>query len=201
MQAMDVSCKELRSRAWNRLKSNYWNSLGASVLGNFIAGICAIFTAGAMSYGLVSYYVDQQRGKNAEFTQIFDGFNNYGRSFVGWLLQYLFILLWSLIPVVGFIIGGIIKPLSYGMTFYVMRDFNLEGNDAITKSKELMNGYKWKLFKLRLSFIGWFLLCMVTFCIGTFFLLPYIDATMAEFYAELLHCHNMDVADEASVAE
>lgn len=195
---MEVSCKELRHRAWERLRGNYWNSLGASVLGNIIANIFAIITGGPMTYGIVGYYVDQQRGKKAEFLQIFDGFNEFGRTFIGYLLQVLFIALWSLIPIVGFIIGGIIKPLSYSMTFYAMRDFNLEGNDAITKSKELMEGYKWKLFKLRLSFIGWLLLCALTFGIGTFFLLPYMDATMAEFYDELLKCHNIQIGEVAT---
>ena len=197
MQDMVVSCKELRARARETLKGKYWESLGASFVGNLIGGICPLFTSGAMTYGLNGYYVDQQRGKKTEFVQIFDGFNYYGRTFVGWLLEYIFIALWSLIPIAGFIIGGIIKPLSYGMTFYVMRDFDLDGNDAITKSKELMDGYKWKLFKLRLSFIGWILLSLLTFGIGSIFLLPYIDATIAEFYAELRRCHGLDAEQEA----
>lgn len=195
---MEVSCKELRSRAWERLRGNYWNSLGVSVIGGIIAGICAIITGGPMTYGMVSYYVDQQRGKKPEFMQVFDGFNRFGDTFIGYLLQTVFICLWSLIPIVGFVIGGLIKPFSYSMTFYVMRDFNLGGNDAITKSRELMNGYKWKLFKLRLSFIGWILLSMLTFGIGALFLMPYMDATMAEFYAELLKCNNI-VLDSASI--
>ena len=189
---MEVSCKELRSRAWNRLKGHYWESLGASFVGSFIGSLCALFTSGPMTYGVAGFYVDQQRGKETKFSQIFDGFECYGRTFVGFLLQYVFIMLWSLIPVAGFIIGGIIKPLAYSMTFYVMRDFDLDGGDAITKSKEMMNGYKGKLFKLRLSFIGWILLSMLTFGIGAIFLAPYMDATMAEFYAELRRCNGIE---------
>lgn len=194
---MQVSCKELRHRAWERLRGNYWNSLGVSVIGSIIAGICAIITGGPMTYGMASYYVDQQRGKKPEFTQVFDGFNEFGRTFIGYLLQVLFLFLWGLIPIVGAIIV-LVKNFSYSMTFYLMRDFGLEGNDAITKSREFMNGYKWKLFKLRLSFIGWILLSMLTFGIGVIFLMPYMDATMAEFYDELLKCNNIQIGGETA---
>ena len=48
-----------------------------------------------------------------------------------------------------------------------------------------MNGNKWRLFKLEFSFIGWFVLCILTLGIGIFFLIPYLNAAMAEFYVEL----------------
>ena len=84
-----------------------------------------------------------------------------------------------------------IKSFSYSMTFYVMVDFNLSGTEAISKSVELMKGYKAKLFRLGLSFFGWYLLSSLTFGIGTIFLAPYVEATVAEFYAELLDCHGI----------
>ena len=85
----------------------------------------------------------------------------------------------------------IVKSLSYSMTFYVMVDFNLSGRNAISKSVELMKGYKAKLFRLGLSFFGWYLLSSLTFGIGAIFLAPYVQATVAEFYAELLDCHGI----------
>ena len=85
----------------------------------------------------------------------------------------------------------IVKSLSYSMTFYVMVDFNLSDRKAISKSVELMKGYKAKLFRLGLSFFGWYLLSSLTFGIGAIFLAPYVEATVAEFYAELLDCHGI----------
>lgn len=85
----------------------------------------------------------------------------------------------------------IVKSLSYSMTFYVMVDFNLSGRKAISKSVELMKGHKAKLFRLGLSFFGWYLLSSLTFGIGAIFLVPYVQATVAEFYAELLDCHGI----------
>lgn len=85
----------------------------------------------------------------------------------------------------------LIKSFSYSLTFYVMVDFNLSGTEAISKSVELMKGYKAKLFRLGLSFFGWYLLSSLTFGIGAIFLAPYVEATVAEFYAELLDCHGI----------
>ena len=49
----------------------------------------------------------------------------------------------------------------------------------------MMKGNKWRLFKLEFSFIGWLVLCVLTLGIGTFFLIPYVNAANAEFYTEL----------------
>ncbi|MDF7671738.1 DUF975 family protein [Lactobacillus sp. ESL0701] len=86
---------------------------------------------------------------------------------------------------------------------------------GVTASKHLMAGHKWQLFVLDLSFIGWyFLLCgigillgvgfsflikatglfrifantaMVSLCVGlgSLVLIPYVQATKAEFYRNL----------------
>jgi len=46
--------------------------------------------------------------------------------------------------------------------------------DAITKSKEMMRGNKWKLFCLGFRLFGWGLLCILTFGIGFLWLYPYM---------------------------
>ena len=58
-----------------------------------------------------------------------------------------------------------------------------------------MNGFKWKLFKLQLSFIGWFLLGAVLCGFGMIFVLPYFEATMAEFYLEVQRCQSPDASE------
>jgi len=37
-----------------------------------------------------------------------------------------------------------------------------------------------------LSFIGWFILCLLSLGIGFFWLIPYIETSHAKFYEELL---------------
>ena len=83
------------------------------------------------------------------------------------------------------IIGGIIKSLSYALVPYIVAENpGISSNKAITLSRRMMNGHKWNLFILHLSFIGWDILDLLTLGIsGIFFSNPYKEATLAEFYA------------------
>lgn len=223
---MQVSCKELRKRAWEKLShGNYWTSVLVTLAVSIANGVAGIFTSGPLAYGSSKFFLCTQRNQDANFEMLGDGFNRYGKTFLTGLALMLFMFLWSLVIIVPQIISSvclvwirmdmaqtivpsilaltccaimlimcwlpIVKSLSYRMTFYVMVDFNLSGRKAISKSVELMKGYKAKLFRLGLSFFGWYLLCMITFGIGTIFLAPYVQATVAEFYAELLDCHGI----------
>lgn len=223
---MQVSCKELRKRAWEKLShGNYWTSVLVTLAVSIANGVAGVFTSGPLAYGSSKFFLCTQRNQDANFEMLGDGFNRYGKTFLTGLALMLFMFLWSLVIIVPQIISSvclvwirmdmaqtivpsilaltccaimlimcwlpIVKSLSYRMTFYVMVDFNLSGRKAISKSVELMKGHKAKLFRLGLSFFGWYLLCMITFGIGTIFLAPYVEATVAEFYAELLDCHGI----------
>jgi uncharacterized membrane protein len=49
----------------------------------------------------------------------------------------------------------------------------------------MMKGHKFDLFWLYLSFIGWVILCILTFGIGLLWLSPYISAAEIGFYNDL----------------
>jgi len=57
--------------------------------------------------------------------------------------------------------------------------------DVLRRSWFMMNGHKWKLFLLQLSFIGWGILCVLTLMIGFLWLRPYIYTSIAEFYLQV----------------
>lgn len=99
------------------------------------------------------------------------------------VLMGIFIFLWSLL----LLIPGIIKSLSYSQTYLLMKDHpEYSILEAITESKKRMKGYKGKYFLLNLSFIGWGILCIFTLGIGFLWLTPYIQASTATFYNELI---------------
>ena len=82
---------------------------------------------------------------------------------------------------------GIIRAISYSATFYLLNEYpNLHANEAITKSRKLLDGHKWELVKLFLSFIGWLLLVIVTFGIAVFYVEPFYEVTFGEFFAKLI---------------
>ena len=115
------------------------------------------------------------------FTNLSD-FNLILESFILNFLIYFYLTLWFLL----FIIPGLIKLYSYSMAFYVMADNpGISASEALRESKRLMDGHKLDLFILHLSFIGWHLLCVVTFGIMYTYFVPYFATTMAGFYQEI----------------
>ena len=98
------------------------------------------------------------------------------------LLVFIFQVLWDLT-----IVGGIIKHYSYSMVPYIVAENpDIKPTEAIRLSRAMMNGHKWEMFVLDLSFIPWQLLSAVTGgLLGVFFLNSYTTATECEYYAAL----------------
>ena len=98
------------------------------------------------------------------------------------LLVTLYTVLWMLL----FIIPGIVAAFRYSMTFYILAENpELSASEAINRSKELMDGNKWRFFCLGASFIGWIILTLFTLGIGNLFLNPYMQAAHAAFYRDI----------------
>ncbi|MBR6345812.1 MAG: DUF975 family protein [Bacteroidales bacterium] len=111
------------------------------------------------------------------------GFCPYWKKAWGMILMMVFIFLWSLL----FFIPGLIKAYSYAMTPYILNDNpDLSANEAIDRSRAMMKGHKFDLFYLHLSFIGWFLLCILSCGIGFLWLVPYVQGSVASFYEDRL---------------
>ena len=122
---------------------------------------------------------DQPEG--ASLNELGYGFtHNFVRNVLTMFLKDLFTILWSLL----FIIPGLIKSYSYRMVPYILSENQeMTATEAITRSREIMNGNKWRSFVLDLSFIGWILLSCITFgLVGIFYVYPYISATETELY-------------------
>ena len=80
----------------------------------------------------------------------------------------------------------IIKNIQYSMLSYLLAENPQMGHKrAFELTKAMTTGYKWKLFVLDLSFIGWQILGALCCGIGGLFLAPYIQATKAEAYTFL----------------
>jgi len=113
---------------------------------------------------------------------IFSGFNYFANTLVTYLLMVLYILLWTLL----LIIPGIIAALSYSMTFYILVDEpTIKAQEALDRSKKMMDGHKMKLFYLCLRFWGLAILCLFTLGIGFLWLIPYMQVTTACFYDDI----------------
>lgn len=109
-------------------------------------------------------------------------FSNYVHKVWGLFLMNLKIILWSLL----LIVPGLIMAYAYSMTPYILDEHPEIGAwDASKRSREMMKGHKLRLFWLDLSFIGWFLLSILTLGIGFLWLIPYNEVSRVAFYNDL----------------
>ncbi len=119
------------------------------------------------------------RKEQAKIVDLFEPYKIFLKAVGLSIVQSIFLGLWFLL----FIIPGIIKSFSYLMTFYILRDEPSIGIlDAITRSRQMMDGHKMEAFMLVLSFIGWFLLGLITIGIAFLWVGPYFSVTLAKFY-------------------
>lgn len=152
----------------------------------FINLIVPILIAGSIAVGLAFFSLNIARDKKLEIKQVFSGFDIFGTALATYLLSIIFTILWTLL----LIIPGIIAAFSYSQIFFILADDPKIGPmEAITKSKEMMRGNKWKLFCLGLRFVGWGILCIFTLGIGLLWLIPYAFVSNAKFYEDVKHHH------------
>ena len=166
--------------------SNYSDVIMAIIgVTAFVAVVYAVIMlviGGAVSMGYAKFNLNLINKTGPDIKDLFSEMGRFKAGFVMQFLRGLYILLWSFLLV----IPGIIASYSYKMAPYIlMENPDMTASQAITASKQLMEGNKWRLFCLEFSFIGWSLLSAITLGIGMLFLRPYMEAAGAAFYREL----------------
>ena len=145
-------------------------------------GLAQFIIGGVIELGFAVYLLKQHNKANFELQDLFSKFDRFGQGFAQRFLRGLYVTLWSLL----FVIPGIVKSYAYAMTPFIMAENpEMSASDAITASRELMDGHKGDLFILDLSFIGWGILAAATCNIGYLALNPYRNAAYAAFYKDL----------------
>ncbi len=154
-----------------------------SILGGIIAPlIISILFLNPLAWGYNILLLKNLRSEAVSVNNLFDGFRDYTRITGTMALVLLYTFLWTLL----LIIPGIIKTYSYAMTSFILNDNPDTGlNVAIEESMDMMNGHKMELFLLDLSFIGWYILGILSLGIGFIWITPYQQTARAAFYEEL----------------
>ena len=174
--------------------------------------IVTLIIGGAGKLGYATFNLNLVDHKAASLSNLFSQFHRLWDGFCMNFLMGLYTILCSLL----FVIPGLIKQYSYAMTPYILAEHpEMTANEAITRSREIMDGNKWRLFCLGFSFIGWSLLCSlptlialgailgmayrgqslavllwlipasIPSFIGYLFLRPYQEAAYAAFYRDV----------------
>ncbi len=154
-----------------------------------------ILVLNIVAVGCYKFFVLEAK-EDAEVGVIFDGFKgkSYGRNLVTMFLRRLFTILWTLL----LIVPGIIKGYEYSMIPFILADNpEVDRKEAFSVSKTLTKGSKWKLFVFDLSFIGWWILSLLTFGIlSVLYVQPYYYASKTQIYLELKAEHFPEPTEE-----
>ena len=197
--------KELKLLAKQKLEG-HWGLVIAimlvvgaiSAVASEIAGVAYLFVVGPLSVGVCTVMLGLFRKGDTRFADMFAGFKHYPTNLVTGLLVNLFTFLWTLL----FIIPGIVKSYAYAMTYYIQHDHpEMSGRDAINASQKMMYGHKGDLFLLDLSFIGWYLLVILTCGVLSIYVTPYHQAARCAFYEQLLKEQGEEKNEEVPTAE
>lgn len=161
-------------------------SIPATNSSNGLISLLYFILMGPITLGVSGYFLKLTRNEGPIIEDMFGGFKYFVKSFVLNLLITIFTILWTLL----LIIPGIIATFRYSMAYYIMADNpQLSAFEALNQSKQMMVGFKFELFRLWLSFLGWFLLGVVTLGIAFLWVNPYYETAKASFYHDLKPNH------------
>ena len=157
-------------------------SMGAALIP--LAGqIIGILIAGPLAVGGAYFALNIVRDQVAQTDDLFFSFNN---NLSNSILAYLLVVAFALIGFILLIIPGVIVALALSQTWFILAENpSMDSYDAIMGSKKMMDGYKFKLFKIQLRLLGLGLLCLLTLGIGFLWLIPYQYVVYAKFYEEV----------------
>ena len=182
---------ELYSSSWEDLKGQWGISIGfillymiISTIVNYTIGLfgLSILVSAPLAIGLSLFWINVSRKSNPQIEDMFKGFNSYGAALGSALLAGLIVVGGMIL----LIIPGIIWAIQYAMASYIIADDpNCGGNESLVRSRKMMYGHKWKMFRFMLRSMGIFLLCCLTFGIGFLWGLPWILTSSAKFYDDI----------------
>ena len=154
--------------------------LGIIIIIGIIGILLTIFVFNPLKVGVQKFFIENHYSNSGLSSLLWAFKTNYSSTVKTMFLMQVYLFLWSLL----FAIPGIIKSYSYRLVPYILADNpDMNSDDAITLSREMMNGQKFEVFVLDLSFFLWWILSSITFnIVGILYVFPYIYATDAELY-------------------
>lgn len=124
---------------------------GTGALLIFVSVLLALYNL-VVNYGYISYSLGVIRNEQPGYGELFSRFYLAGKIILAQLLTSCLVFLWSLL----FVIPGIVAAYRYSLVPYLLIDDpDRPVLDALRRSRELMQGRKWELFTLELSFLLW----------------------------------------------
>lgn len=201
-------------------------SSASQLLIYYLASLIISIISIILSCGVIRFHVRLARENVCQLPDVLAGFKRHPQKIVeAYVLLFLRLLPASLLgalflvlalavfpnsaplmglAVIALIIGGIWIAkivLQYKLIYYLfMDDPEMGVRELFRQSKELMEGNKLRCLYLIISFIGWYLLGMISCGVGFLWIMPYMSQTIANFYLDVLEERQTAQKDEESHA-
>lgn len=147
-----------------------------------VYSVLLLFLGPWIRLGLNHYFCELMLGHHVDVSFLFSKPAYFIKALALSIFLTLKVFLWSCL----FFVPGILAAYRYSMAFYILAEEpDLRLSEVIKQSSDLMRRKKGKLFFLQLSFLGWFLVGIVTAGLGFLFIFPYMEASFAAFYIEI----------------
>lgn len=189
-------------------------TIAGTVVYYLISFIVSLLT-GLLSSGTCYFYLKITCGRPVSIGDIFYGFKlcpdktiaimawtgvlNYAALLPQMILTYqmgrvpldsasaaALMLPYSLSTVFSGIVSVLIQLL-YGQALFLLHDFpQYSAKELLKMSRRLMSGHKARLFYIYVSFIPLFLLSLLSCGIAFLWVIPYMNATLAEFFLDII---------------
>ena len=149
-----------------------------------ILNILVVFIPlGPVMVGMSAVHLDLVSGTGSiKIRKFFNGFTEVVDNFQIGFMYALHIIVWGCL----FILPGILVGYSYSMAFYVKREHpDYTWRECFDESERIMEGNRWRLFKLHCNFLGWYIVGILAFLgVGLLWVAPYVSVSTAVFYEE-----------------
>ena len=125
------------------------DSIGIASFSFSFAGIFVALLSTVLLAGFAIYCLGVQSGREMPFDSLFDAFPFAGQVILLTLAQGLLIALGFIL----FVVPGVVLAFSYAFSlYYLCEDPDAGVIEALRRSRLALQGYKWSLFELTISF-------------------------------------------------
>ena len=159
--------------------AEYTYNNGTVTVSYFLSTLISTCANGILTFATAYFFLAFAENPAVKFSTFLDGLNHFVKAILAILWQSLWVFLWTLC----FIIPGFIKAISYSQIMYLLAEYpNMKINQAMKLSMKITKGYKWDLFVMYLSFLGWMILNALTLGLLSFYIVPYYELTLVNAY-------------------
>ena len=132
--------------------------------------------------GFISSMIQRSEEKETSFAEFFSGFCKKPiKAILSILIKQIIIS----VGVLFFIVPGVIAFYRLRFFYYELMSEEKSIGKCLTDSMDLMRGNCIELFKIDLSFAGWYILNIITMGIVSIYVKPFTTITYAEYYEYL----------------